>query len=89
MALGAGRADLRNLVLRQGMRLAIAGVLIGVCAAVGLVRFIASFLFGVTTWDPIVFLSVPLLLLSAALVAVWLPARRATRIDPMQALRSE
>jgi len=68
MALGAGRADLRNLVLRQGMRLAIAGV---------------------TTWDPIVFLSVPLLLLSAALVAVWLPARRATRIDPMQALRSE
>ncbi len=86
MALGAGRADLRNLVLRQGMRLAIAGVLIGVCAAVGLVRFIASFLFGVTTWDPIVFLSVPLLLLSAALVAVWLPARR---IDPMQALRSE
>ena len=89
IALGAGRATIRNLILRQGMLLAFAGVLIGVFAAFGLVRFIASLLFGVRTWDPVVFLSVPLLLLSAALVAVWLPARRAMRIDPMQALRSE
>lgn len=89
MALGAGRATIRNLFLRQGMLLAIIGVSIGVGAAFGLARFIASLLFGVTTGDPIVFLSVPLLLLSAALLAVWLPARRAMRIDPMQALRSE
>jgi putative ABC transport system permease protein len=89
MALGAGRANIRNLVLRQGMLLAIVGVSIGVGAAFGLVRFIASLLFGVTTWDPIVFLSVPLLLLSAALLAVWLPARRAMRVDPIQVLRTE
>ncbi|HET6180696.1 MAG TPA: ABC transporter permease [Candidatus Sulfotelmatobacter sp.] len=89
MALGAGRTNIRNLVLRQGMLLAIVGVLIGMCAAFGLARFIASLLLGVTTWDPAVFLSVPLLLLSAALLAVWLPARRAMRIDPIQALRAE
>jgi putative ABC transport system permease protein len=86
---GAGRSDIRNLVLRQGMLLAIVGVSIGVCAAFGLARFIASLLFGVTTWDPLVFLCVPLVLLSAALLAVWLPARRTTRIDPMVALRYE
>ncbi len=89
MALGAGRNDIRNLVLRQGMLLAIVGVSIGVCAAFCLARFIASLLFGVTTWDPLVFLSVPLLLLSTALLAVWLPARRTVRIDPIVALRYE
>jgi len=89
MALGAGRAHIRNLVLRQGMLSAVIGVSIGVCAAFGLARFIASFLFGVTAWDPTVFLCVPLLLLSAALLAVGLPARRAMRIDPMRGLRNE
>jgi ABC-type antimicrobial peptide transport system permease subunit len=89
MALGAGRAHIRKLVLRQGMLSAVIGVLIGVCAAFGLVRLIASLLFGVTTWDPTVFLCVPLLLLSAALLAVGLPARRAMRIDPMRVLRNE
>jgi putative ABC transport system permease protein len=89
MALGAGRPEIRNLIVRQGMLLAIVGVSIGVCAAFGLMRFIASLLFGVTTWDPMVFLFVPFLLLSAALLAVWLPARRAMRVDPMQVLRSE
>lgn len=89
MALGAGQSTIRSLILRQGMLLAILGVSIGICAAFGLVRFMASLLFGVTTWDPIVFLSVPLLLLSAALIAVWIPARRAMRVDPIQVLRSE
>ncbi|MGB7435451.1 MAG: FtsX-like permease family protein [Candidatus Acidiferrum sp.] len=89
MALGAGRTDIRNLVLRQGMLLAIVGISIGVCGAFGLARFIASLLFGVTPWDPLVFLSVPLLLLSAASLAVWLPARRTMRIDPIVALRYE
>ena len=89
MALGAARANIRNLVLRQGMVLAIAGVSIGVCAAFGLVRFIANLLYGVTTWDPVVFVSVPLLLLAAALLAVWLPAWRAMRVNPIQALRTE
>ena len=89
MALGAGRSQIRNLILRQGMLLAIVGVSIGVCATFGLVRFIASLLFGVSTWDPIAFLSVPLLLLGAALLAVLLPARRAMLVDPIKALRSE
>jgi putative ABC transport system permease protein len=89
MALGAGRNDIRNLVLRHGMLLAIVGVSIGVSAAFGLARFIASLLFGVTKWDPEVFLSVPLLLLGAALLAVWLPARRTMRNDPIVALRYE
>jgi putative ABC transport system permease protein len=89
MALGAGRGEIRNLILRQGMVLAAVGVAIGIGAAFGLVRFIASLLFGVTTWDPVVFLSVPFLLLSTAFLAVYLPARRAMRIDPIQALRSE
>ena len=89
IALGAGRSEIRNLILRQGMLLAIVGVSIGVCATFGLVRFIASLLFGVSTWNPIAFLSVPLLLLGAALLAVLLPARRAMLVDPIKALRSE
>jgi ABC-type antimicrobial peptide transport system permease subunit len=89
MALGAGRSEIRNLILRQGMLLAVVGVSIGVCASFGLARLIASLLFGVTTWDPIAFLFVPLLLLSAALLAVLLPARRAMLVDPIKALRSE
>ena len=89
MALGAGRSNIRNLVLRQGMLLAILGVVLGVGAASGLVRFLASLLFGVIPWDPLVFLSVPLALLGTAFFAVWLPARRAMHVDPIQALRSE
>jgi ABC-type antimicrobial peptide transport system permease subunit len=71
------------------MRLAIVGVVIGICAAFGLTRFIASFLFGVKTWDPIVFVTVPIVLSLVALLAVWLPATRASRLDPQQALRIE
>jgi len=89
LALGADRSDLRNLVVFQGMRLALVGVVVGVVAAFGLTRLIASFLFGVKSWDPVVFISVPLVLSAVALFAVWLPATRASKVDPMQALRAE
>src|SRR5208283_4494716 len=89
MALGADRNTIRNLVVWHGMRLAIAGAILGILAAFGLTRLIASFLFGVTSWDPIVFCTVPVILTAVALLAVWLPATRASRLEPMQALRSE
>jgi putative ABC transport system permease protein len=89
MALGADRSRIRNLVVWHGMRLALIGVLIGIGAAFGLTRFIASFLFGVKSWDPIVFVAVPLVLAAVALLAVWMPATRASRLDPQQALRVE
>ena len=77
------------MVVLQGMRLALAGVAIGVAAALGLTRFLASFLFGVKALDPLAFIATPILLVSVALVAVWLPARRASRVDPINALRYE
>jgi predicted permease len=89
MALGADRATIRKLVVWQGMRLTLAGVVVGVAAAFGLTRLIASFLFGVKSWDPAVFIAVPIVLSAVALLAVWLPASRASRLDPMQALRVE
>jgi putative ABC transport system permease protein len=89
MALGADRGRIRNLVVWHGMRLAIAGVVLGVGAAFGLTRLIASFLFGVKPYDPMVFVAIPLLLSTVALVAVWLPATRASKLDPMEALRVE
>ncbi|MBZ5611965.1 MAG: ABC transporter permease, partial [Acidobacteriia bacterium] len=89
MALGAETGDVRRMVVRQGMTLALIGVAIGIGAAFGLTRFISSFLFGVKAWDPAVFTLVPLLLSAVALFAVWFPARRATRIDPLDALRYE
>lgn len=89
MALGADRARIRGLVVWQGMRLAIVGVVLGIGAAFGLTRLLASFLYGVKYWDPLVFVSVPLILTAVALLAVWLPATRASRLDPQQALRIE
>jgi len=89
LALGAEVGRVRNMVVLQGMRLAVVGVIIGVAGAFGLTRLIASLLYGVQARDPIVFVIIPLLLSVAALVAVWVPARRATRIDPVQALRCE
>lgn len=62
---------------------------VGIAAAFGLTRLIARFLFGVKPWDPAVFISVPLLLTAVALLTVWLPAARASKVDPMQALRAE
>ena len=89
MALGADRASIRKLVVWNGMKLALLGVLIGLAASFGLTRLIASFLFGVKTWDPTAFIVVPLVLAAVAMVAVWLPATRASRVEPMRALRIE
>jgi ABC-type lipoprotein release transport system permease subunit len=71
------------------MQLTIAGVAVGLCAAFALTRLIAGFLFGVKSWDPIVFVTVPVILSLVALLAVWLPATRASRLDPTEALRVE
>jgi predicted permease len=89
LALGAQTAQVKNMVVLQGMTLAIIGVIIGIGAAFGLARLITAFLFGVTARDPVVFAGVPLILAVVALVAVWLPARRASLVDPIVALRYE
>lgn len=89
IALGADRFAIRKLVVWNGMKLAILGVVLGMAASFGLTRLIATFLFGVKPWDPAVFIAVPFMLAVVALMAVWLPARRASGVDPMQALRAE
>ena len=88
MALGAEPGVVRRMVVLQGMRLAAIGVVLGVAGAYGLARYMRNFLFGVEARDPLVFLGVPLLLAVIALVAVWVPAARASRIDPLGALRA-
>lgn len=89
MAMGAQTSHLRNMVLRQGMILTVFGVVIGIGAAFWLSRFLASFLFGIKAWDPLAFILTPLLLGAVALAATWIPAVRATKVDPMTALRFE
>jgi predicted permease len=89
MALGAGGRDVRSMVVFQGMRLAVIGVIVGLAAAFGMSRLIASLLFGVEARDPMVFIVIPLLLTVVSLIAVWLPAHRASTIDPLRALRYE
>ena len=86
-ALGADSSTVRNMVVFEGMRLAFIGIIVGVAGAVILARLMTGFLFGVTPWDPIVFATVPALVSAVALLAVWIPARRAARIDPAEALR--
>jgi predicted permease len=89
LALGAEGARVKNMIIAQGMRLAVVGVVVGVGASFWLARLITTFLFGVKTWDPVVFVSAPLALTIVALLAVWWPARRASRVDPLTALRQE
>jgi putative ABC transport system permease protein len=89
MALGADSADVHRLVLGQGMRLALVGAGVGAAAALAGTRVLSSFLFGVRQTDPITFVTVASLLLLVALAACYLPARRATRVDPMVSLRAE
>jgi predicted permease len=87
IALGARPQDVRNAIVRDGLRLALAGIFIGEAAAFGLTRFITSFLYGVSTKDPLAFAAIPLLLLAVSLLATYIPARRTTQIDPVTALR--
>ena len=89
MALGAQRGDVLRLVLTQAFRVVVTGVIVGVAGAAVVTRVLQRFLFGVTPTDPIAFTTVTLLLIAVGLLAAWLPARRATRIDPCVALRAE
>jgi len=89
IALGARAEHVLRMVLRHGMLVAVAGVLFGLIAAVAATRLIGSMLIGVSATDPLTFLIVPLVLLTVAFAASWVPARRATRVDPTIALRSE
>lgn len=89
MALGAERRDVLRLVLKQGLTLAFIGAALGLAAAFALMRTLTSLLFGVTPTDPLTLVMVVLLLAGVAFVACWIPARRATKVDPMIALRTE
>jgi putative ABC transport system permease protein len=89
MTLGATRGDVLRLVLTRALRIVVAGLILGLAGAVGVTRVLQTFLFGVTPTDPLAFTIVTLLLLAVGLMAAWLPARRATRIDPCAALRAD
>lgn len=89
LALGAQRRDVLRLVLTRAFRIVVAGLIVGLAGAAGVTRVLQRFLFGVTPIDPIAFTIVTLLLLAVGLLAAWLPARRAARIDPLVALRCE
>jgi ABC-type antimicrobial peptide transport system permease subunit len=89
VALGADHGLVLKLVLREGMRLAIIGTVLGLVAAAGVTRLIQGFLYDVSAIDPIAFTLVPVLLMLVAALAVYLPARRAAGVDPIGALKAE
>jgi ABC-type antimicrobial peptide transport system permease subunit len=89
LALGAGLGDVRRMIFVHGLRLTVIGIALGVAAALALARLLSGLLYGVASWDPLVFVGIPLLLFGVSLVAVWRPALRASRVDPMSALRAD
>ena len=89
MALGAGERDIMKMIVGEGAILVASGVGLGLLGAFALTRSLSSFLFGISTTDFLTYASVSLLLGTVALLACYIPARRATRIDPMEALRYE
>jgi ABC-type antimicrobial peptide transport system permease subunit len=89
VALGAQRGDILGMVFRHGLQLAGAGVVLGILAALAATRLLATLLFGVTAADPLTYVAISAALLAAGLLACWLPAHRATRVDPMVALRHD
>jgi putative ABC transport system permease protein len=89
VALGAHHRDLSRLVIGQGALLVLIGAAIGIAAAVGVTRFMASMLFGIKATDPATFIGVAIMLVVVALAACYIPARRAMKVDPMVALRYE
>jgi putative ABC transport system permease protein len=89
VALGASRATVLGLVIRNGFGLVIVGLAGGVAAALGLSQLVRSLLFGITATDPATYAGVPLLLAVVALIACYIPARRAASVDPLVALRQE
>jgi putative ABC transport system permease protein len=89
IALGAQRRNVMGIILGEGARLALAGITIGIFVALALTRFLSSMLFGVGATDPATFTGVALLLMMVALAGCYIPARKATSVDPMVALRYE
>ena len=89
MALGAQARDVIRLVMRQGAALIVTGIAVGLFGAFALSRLLAGMLYGVSARDPLTFATLPLVLALIALVATWVPARRAARADPLMAIRSE
>jgi ABC-type antimicrobial peptide transport system permease subunit len=89
MALGARGSEVLGLIVRQGVRLTAIALFVGVVAAFGVARLLSSQLFGVTPTDPVTFVAVPLLLAVVSIAACYLPARRASRLDPLIALRRD
>jgi predicted permease len=88
-ALGAQRREIFRLVLGQGLVLAIVGAIVGVAVAIGVTRYLSSLLYGVRATDPVIFATIAFILIAVALLACYIPSRRATRVDPVMALRYE
>jgi putative ABC transport system permease protein len=89
LALGAQRGNVLQMIVRQGMQFALVGVAVGIAAALGLTGLMRNLLFGVTAHDPVTFVGVSVLLIIVALLACYIPGRRALRVDPVVALRYE
>jgi len=89
VALGAGTREVVGLVLGQGLKLVVIGIAIGLAASLGLTRFMERMVFNVSTSDPLTFAAMSLMLIMVALLASYLPARRAMKVDPIEALRAE